>query len=132
MKTVWKDMLEFHHEVRKVHPNRLFAFGFTGMYDYEKAGFTPEQVRSFSDDMAKLGIVWQVQPIWSVAGLNIQAEKFAKEWQQDGIVGYTETISKPSRIPPIVDGFHKLSYAGSHLADSFFSTVAGEPITPPL
>ena len=71
---VWADILEFHTAVRKVHPDRLFAFGFTGMYDYEKAGFTPEQVRSFSDDMVKLGIVWQVQPIWAVGGLNITAE----------------------------------------------------------
>ena len=113
-----------------MYPNRLFAFGFTGMYDYEKAGFTPEQVRSFSDDMAKLGIVWQVQPIWAVSGLNITAEKFAKEWQKDGIAGYIETISKPSKGPPVVDGFHKGSYAGSYLADAFFATVAGENITP--
>ncbi|KAI0485349.1 isocitrate lyase [Xylariaceae sp. FL0804] len=127
---VWKDIVEFHTEVRKVFPKRLFAFGFTGMYDYEKAGFTPEQVRSFSDDMAKLGIVWQVQPIWAVQGLNITAEKFAREWQRDGIAGYIENISKPSRAPPIVDGFHKLSYTGSYLADAFFATVAGQAITP--
>ncbi|KAH6967739.1 isocitrate lyase [Ilyonectria sp. MPI-CAGE-AT-0026] len=127
---VWKDIVEFHTEIRKVYPSRLFAFGFTGMYDYEKAGFSPEQVRSFSDDMAKLGIVWQVQPIWAVGGLNMTADKFAKEWQKDGIAGYIETISKPSRMPPIVDGFHKPSYAGSYLADAFFAAAAGQEITP--
>ena len=100
------------------------------MYDYAKAGFGPEQVQSFSDDMAKLGIVWQVQPIWAVGGLNITAEKFAKDWQKDGIAGYIENISKPSKGPPVVDGFHKLSYAGSYLADAFFAAVAGQEITP--
>lgn len=114
-----------------MYPDRLFAFGFTGMYEYEKAGFSPDQVKSFSDDMAKLGIVWQVQPIWAVAGLNIAAEKFAREWKKDGIAGYIETITKPSRVPPIVDGFHKLSYSGSYLADAFFAAVAGQDITPP-
>ncbi|RSL92670.1 hypothetical protein CEP52_013668 [Fusarium oligoseptatum] len=127
---VWRDILEFHTEVRKIFPDRLFAFGFTGMYDYTKAGFTDEQIRSISDDMAKLGIVWQVQPIWAVGGLNMTAEKFAKEWQQDGIAGYIENISKPSSVPPIVDGFHKPSYAGSYLADAFFAAVAGQEITP--
>ncbi|KAI8717026.1 Isocitrate lyase [Fusarium sp. LHS14.1] len=107
-----EDILEFHTEVRKIFPDRLFAFGFTGMYDYTKAGFTDEQIRSFSDDMAKLGI------------------KFAKEWQQDGIAGYIEKISKPSRAPPIVDGFYKPSYAGSYLVDAFFAAVAGQEITP--
>ncbi len=79
--------------------------------------------------MAALGIVWQVQPIWAVAGLNIASEKFAQDWQRDGIAGYIETISKPSRAPPIVDGFQKLSYAGSYLADLFLAAVAGEEIT---
>lgn len=128
LNTVWKDIEEFHTKVRKVYPNRLFAFGFTGMYDYAKAGFTPEKVRSFSDDMAKLGIVWQVQPIWAVQGLNITADDFAKNWQKDGVAYYSETITKSSRGPPIVDGFHKMSYAGSYLADAFFAAVAGEEI----
>ncbi|KAF7560400.1 hypothetical protein G7046_g3761 [Stylonectria norvegica] len=127
---VWKDITEFHSEVRKVFPKRLFAFGFTGMYDYAKAGFTPEQVESFSDDMAKLGIIWQVQPIWAVQGLNLVVDKFAEDWQERGIAGYLETISKPSRGPPVVDGFHKPAYAGSYLADAFFATVAGQKITP--
>ncbi|KAH7176886.1 isocitrate lyase [Dactylonectria macrodidyma] len=127
---VWKDIVEFHTEVRKVYPDRLFAFGFTGMYDYEKAGFSPEKIRSFSNDMAALGIVWQVQPIWAVGGLNIAAERFAREWQKDGIAGYIETISKPSRVPPVVDGFHKPSYAGTYLADAFFAAVAGHEIAP--
>ena len=123
---VWKDIVAFHEGVRKVYPDRLFAFGFTGMFDYAKNGFTQQQVESFSSDMAKLGIVWQVQPIYSVHGLNIAVEQFAEAWQKDGITGYIETISNPSRAPPGVDGFHKASYAGSFLADAFFATVAGE------
>lgn len=96
------------------------------MYDYVKAGFTQEQIDSFSDDMAALGIVWQVQPIWAVAGLNIETEKFARMWQKHGISWYIENISKPSRAPPVVDGFHKLSYSGACLADALFGAVTGE------
>ncbi|KAL5316772.1 hypothetical protein ACEPPN_015823 [Leptodophora sp. 'Broadleaf-Isolate-01'] len=30
----WNDLVSFHTEVRKVFPKRLFAFGYTGDYDY--------------------------------------------------------------------------------------------------
>lgn len=53
-------MRDFHTEVRKVYPDRLFAFGFTGAYDFIKAGYTQEEVETFPQDIAKMGVVWQV------------------------------------------------------------------------
>jgi isocitrate lyase len=125
----WKDIVDFHTEVRAVHPQRLFAFGYTGDYDFAKAGFSDEQVKDLHLDLAKLGIVWQVQPIWSLQGLNLVTEQFAKLWQEQGIAGYLETVQGPAlSTKPMTDGFEKLSYCGGYLADAFFETVAGELI----
>lgn len=63
-----KDMREFHDGVKAVFPNRLFAFGYVGAFDFIKAGYTQEQVESFPSDIAKMGCVWQVQPIWATQG----------------------------------------------------------------
>ncbi|CAK7246291.1 MAG: hypothetical protein STHCBS139747_007918 [Sporothrix thermara] len=125
---VWADIVAFHEGVRKVHPDRMFGFGYTGMYNYEANGFTKAQVESFASDMAKMGIVWQVQPTWAVQGLNLSTEEFARAWQERGIAGYLETVTAKSRGPPVSDGFHKPSYSGAYLADAFFATVAGEKI----
>lgn len=125
----WQDIVEFHSEVRKIYPDRLFAFGYTGDYDYRKAGFSEDQVKSLHLDLAKLGIVWQVQPIWSLQGLNMVTEQFAAMWQEEGIAGYLRSVQGPALSQePMVDGFEKLSYCGGYLADAFFETVAGEPI----
>jgi isocitrate lyase len=127
---IWKDIVEFHTEVRKVHPERLFAFGYTGDYDYGKAGFSQEQVKTLHLDLAKMGIVWQVQPIWSLQGLNLVTEQFGKLWAEEGIAGYLRTVQGPAlSTKPMTDGFEKLSYCGGYLADAFFETVAGESIT---
>jgi isocitrate lyase len=75
---------------------RLFAFGYTGDYDYPKAGFSPEAVKSFPSDLAKMGVAWQVQPIWALQRLNYQTEKFAKLWRESGIEGYIEEVQKPA------------------------------------
>ncbi|KND87011.1 Mitochondrial 2-methylisocitrate lyase [Tolypocladium ophioglossoides CBS 100239] len=128
---VWKDLVEFHTGVRKVYPDRLFAFGYTGSYDFAEAGFTPDQVKTFHLDLAKLGVVWQVQPIWSLQGLNQAVEKFSKMWTEEAIAGYIRDVQGPAlAADPKVDGFEKLSWCGGYLADAFFSAVAGEPITP--
>lgn len=126
---VWKDLVEFHTEVRKVHADRLFAFGYTGDYDYAKAGFSPEQVKTLPWDLAKMGVVWQVQPIWSLQGLHMEVEKFCKLWKEEGIAGYVRDVQTPALTrKPIADGFEKLAWCGGYLADAFFETVAGEPI----
>ncbi|CZR62222.1 related to Mitochondrial 2-methylisocitrate lyase [Phialocephala subalpina] len=121
----WDDIVSFHEQVRAVFPDRLFAFGYTGDYDYPKAGFTPEKVKSFPSDMAKLGVAWQVQPIWALQGINYQTEKFAKLWKERGIEGYVEVVQKPAlATKPLTDGFEKPSYSGSYLCDAFWDTVA--------
>jgi isocitrate lyase len=127
---VWDDIVEFHTKVREVYPDRLFAFGYTGDYDYGKAGFSPEQVKDLPWDLAKMGVVWQVQPIWSLQGLNMVADQFGKLWAEEGIAGYVRDIQTPALAQkPMADGFEKLSWCGGHLADAFFETVAGESIT---
>lgn len=125
----WDDIVEFHTGVRKIYPQRLFAFGYTGSHDYSAAGFTPEQVKTLHIDLAKMGVVWQVQPIWSLQGLHQATEKFSKMWTEEAISGYVRDVQKPAlEKKPVVDGFEKLSWCGGHLADAFFSAVAGENI----
>lgn len=125
----WEDLVSFHTQMRKVHPERLFAFGYTGDYDYPKAGFCPEAIKSLPSDLAKMGVVWQVQPIWALQGLNYQTEKFAKLWRERGIEGYVEEIQKPAlATKPMTDGFEKPSYSGSYLCDAFWDTVAARDV----
>lgn len=59
----WNDLVEFHTAIQKAYPERLLAFGYGGDYDYPKAGFSPEAIKSFPSDLAKIGIACQVQPI---------------------------------------------------------------------
>lgn len=126
----WNDLVEFHTQVREACPDRLFAFGYTGDYDFAKAGFSPKQLRTLHLDLAKMGVVWQVQPIWSLQGLNQAVETFSKMWVDEAVAGYVRDVQGPAlAASPMVDGFEKLSWCGGYLADAFFSAVAGESVT---
>lgn len=36
-------MYDFHIGVRKVYPDRLFAFGYMGAYGFSKGGYSPKR-----------------------------------------------------------------------------------------
>lgn len=121
----WDDLVSFHDQLRKVYPDRIFAFGYTGDCNFGKAGFSPEAVKSLPSDLAKMGVAWQVQPIWGLQGLNYQTKKFAQMWSERGIEGYIEEVQKPAlSSTPMTDGFEKPSYSGAYLADCYFDTIA--------
>lgn len=122
-------MHEFHSEVRKVYPDRLFAFGYTGAYDFIKAGYTKEEVESFPADIAKMGVVWQFQPIWATQGISLHAKEFAEMFKKEGIAGYMRNVAAPAAANMATDKYGKPTSRGGYLADAFFEVVAGRPIT---
>ncbi|CAG9950485.1 unnamed protein product [Clonostachys rosea f. rosea IK726] len=75
--------------------------------------------------MAKdFGVVWQVQPMYMIQGVNMEIERSAEMWTEEGIGD-----SAVSRKPFKVDGYEKMSWCGGHLSDAFFAAVSGEEIS---
>ncbi|KAI1333757.1 isocitrate lyase [Xylariaceae sp. FL0016] len=124
-----KDMHDFHTSVRQAYPDRLFAFGFLGAYDFIKAGYTEKEIESFHSDIAKMGVVWQVQPIWATQGLSLHSKEFARNFKEGGISWYMKNVSAPAIAGMATDKYGKPTARGGYLADSFFDVVGGEEIT---
>ncbi|OHE93434.1 acetate utilization-3 [Colletotrichum orchidophilum] len=124
-----KDMHDFHAALREVYPNRLFAFGYTGAYDFSKGGYSAEEVETFPADIAKMGIVWQVQPIWATQGLSLHAKQFAEKFTKGGIAGYMRDVAAPAIAGMATDKYGKPTSRGGYLADAFFDVVGGGEIT---
>ncbi|KAI0017116.1 isocitrate lyase [Xylariomycetidae sp. FL0641] len=124
-----KDMHDFHTSVRKVFPNRLFAFGYLGAYDFLQAGYTQQEFESFHSDIAKMGVVWQVQPIWATQGLSLHAKEFAKGFKEGGMPWYMKEVAAPAIAGMATDKYGKPTARGGYLADAFFDVVAGAEIT---
>lgn len=124
-----KDMHEFHTGVRAVYPDRLFAFGFMGAYDFSQGGYSTAELESFHSDIARnYGVVWQVQPIWATQGLSLHAREFAKAFVERGMAGYMQDVAKPAIQSMPTDKHGKPTARGGYLADAFFDVVAGREI----
>ena len=129
----YHDIKEYHETMLSHLPGRMFAFAWGGEWSFpESAGWTPERRREASSIMAKdFGVVWQVQPMYMIQGVNMEIERAAEMWTSEGIGGYYDKIQAPavSRKPFKVDGYEKMSWCGGHLSDAFFAAVAGEEIS---
>ena len=129
----YHDIKAYHESMLSHLPDRLFAFAWGAEYAFpESAGWTPERVKNASGTMARdFGVVWQIQPMYMIQGVNIEIEKSAEMWTNEGIGGYYEKIQTPaiSRKPWRVDGYEKMSWCGGYLSDAFFAALAGEKIS---
>ncbi|RSL39423.1 hypothetical protein CEP54_016326 [Fusarium duplospermum] len=91
-----KDMGEFHSAIKAVYPERMFAFGFTGAYDFSTGGYSPGEVESLHSDLAKMGVVWQFQPVWTMQGLSLHARQFAEGFATGGMSYYMREVAAPA------------------------------------
>lgn len=114
-----QDVEKFHVEIRKISPKRICGFGYVGTYKFEDHGYTTEQVKTLHKDLAKIGAVWQVQPIYATQGSNLHNYKFLQMWKEEGIFGYIRDIQTEALNPaPYRAGAFK-GWGGGHLADTF-------------
>ncbi|KAH8697454.1 isocitrate lyase [Talaromyces proteolyticus] len=128
----YNDIKAYHETMLSRFPSRLFAFSWGGEWKFpSSAGWTAERLKTVSQDMAKdYGVVWQIQPMYMIQGVNMEIEKSAEMWVNEGMGGYYEKIQLPAtqRKPWKVDGYEKMSWCGGYLSDAFFAAIAGEEI----
>ncbi|CAG9953481.1 unnamed protein product [Clonostachys rosea f. rosea IK726] len=81
--------------------------------------------------MAKdFGVVWQVQPMYMIQGVNMEIERSAEMWTRKASAVIMRRFRQAvSRKPFKVDGYEKMSWCGGHLSDAFFAAVSGEEIS---
>jgi isocitrate lyase len=106
----------------------MFAFGFTGSYDFLKGGYSPVEIESFHSDIAKLGVVWQFQPVWAMQGPSVQTRQFADKFVKGGMSYYMREVAAPAIESMPRDSKGNLISRGGHLADAFFDVAARRDI----
>jgi isocitrate lyase len=122
MDFVWQDYLKVHQDIRAVYPERLFAAGYSATYNFAAMGYSEQEVKEFHLRLAKLGVVWQLQPGFAMQGVNHFTKKFSETWSREGIAGYIREIQGPA-TQANADTYEKMSWSGGYLADAYQDIV---------
>lgn len=116
---------KFHKILREKDPKRVFGFGYTGTYNFQANGYSDQEVENLHYDLAKIGAIWQVQPIFAIQGINLFTNKFLNMWKKEGINGYIRDIQKEALDPtPYKPGTFG-SWTGGQFADTFLDIADG-------
>merc|ERR1719468_877912 len=124
-----KQAKEFRDDVLGVHPHLMLAYNNSPSFNWDAAGMTDEQMRTFIWDLAKMGYCWQ---FITLAGFHQNAlgiSLFARAYKTDGMRAYVQDIQRKEREHGVSTLTHQ-KWSGSEIIDSYLKTItAGKTST---
>jgi isocitrate lyase len=80
---------EFCTEIRKEHPNKMFAYNCSPSFNW-KAKLSDAEIRSFKDELGDLGVVYQFITLAGFHSLNYSMFDLACKYRDTGMTGFVE------------------------------------------
>ncbi|KAI9204571.1 isocitrate lyase [Polychytrium aggregatum] len=115
---------EFAAGVFAERPNTMLAYNLSPSFNWDSAGMSDQQIRSFIADLGSLGFVWQ---FITLAGFHSDAlivDTFAREYARNGMLAYVQMIQRQERENGVETLAHQ-KWSGAEYADSLIKTVQG-------
>jgi len=115
---------EFRDDVLGVHPHLMLAYNNSPSFNWDAAGLSDDQMRTFIWDLASMGYCWQ---FITLAGFHQDAlgiAQFARRYKTDGMAAYVQDIQRQERSKGVSTLTHQ-KWSGSELIDAYLKTVTG-------
>ena len=119
---------EFSDNIHKIYPHQMLAYNLSPSFNWNNTGMTPYQIENFTDELGKLGYVWQFITLagFHVNGLNIT--NFVKDFSQRKMLSYLENVQLPE-IENQIDMVTHQKWSGADYIDNLVKTVNGNVST---
>jgi isocitrate lyase len=112
----------FAKGVLAVRPTQMLAYNLSPSFNWDAAGMSDEQIRSFIWDLGKLGFCWQ---FITLAGFHSDAlgiTKFARAYEKEGMLAYVRDIQRQEREAEVPQLTHQ-KWSGAEYIDSLQSLI---------
>jgi len=127
METKKPDMqqcVEFAHAVKKVHPDILLGYNQSPSFNWDTAGMTDAQMKSFQSDIAKLGFTWQFITLAGFHLSGMHADIFAKNYAAEGMLAYVRDVQRVERKEKVEVLTHQ-KWSGADFMDQMVNIATG-------
>ncbi|KAK3825424.1 MAG: isocitrate lyase [Benniella sp.] len=115
---------EFSKGVLAKHPQVMLAYNLSPSFNWDAAGMTDNDMRTFIDNLGKLGFSWQ---FITLAGFHCNAlgvDVFAREFADKGMFAYVNGIQRQERNNSVETLAHQ-NWSGANYYDNLIKTVQG-------
>ncbi|ORZ31584.1 isocitrate lyase [Catenaria anguillulae PL171] len=123
-KPILSQAREFAHGVLAADPTAMLAYNLSPSFNWDAAGMTDEDMRTYVTNLGKLGFVWQ---FITLAGFHSDAlgiDLFARDYAKRGMLAYVEGIQRKEREHGVETLAHQ-KWSGAGYIDSMMMTVQG-------
>jgi len=121
-KPIYSQAKEFRDDVLAEVPHQMLAYNQSPSFNWDTAGMTDEEMRTFIWDLGKLGFCWQ---FITLAGFHSDAlglSQFARHYAKDGMKAYVGMIQRQEREMEVATLTHQ-KWSGAEYLDGLQSIV---------
>jgi isocitrate lyase len=121
-KPILKQAKAFADDVRSEVPHLMLAYNNSPSFNWDSAGMSDEEMKTFIWDIAKFGFCWQ---FITLAGFHCDAlsiTNFAKAYSTDGMKAYVNLIQREERKHGVSTLTHQ-KWSGANYTDKMSTVV---------
>jgi len=114
----------FARGVHAVHPGKKLAYNLSPSFNWDAAGMNDDQIESFTDDLAKLGYVWQFITLAGLHTNGLAMHNFVEAYATTGMKAYNNMIQREEREKNVEIMKHQ-RWSGADLLDQQMTLATG-------
>ncbi|EKM51946.1 uncharacterized protein PHACADRAFT_262369 [Phanerochaete carnosa HHB-10118-sp] len=115
---------EFAEGVHAVYPEQWLAYNLSPSFNWDAAGLSTEDMKSYVWELGKLGFVWQFITLAGLHSNGYISDLFAKNFAKEGMKAYVELIQRKEREIGC-DVLTHQKWSGADYADNMMKTITG-------
>lgn len=120
----FEEATRFSVGVKSRYPNAMLAYNLSPSFNWDSAGMSDEDIKSFQNKLGKLGYVWQFITLAGFHANSLIIDKFARDFAERKMLAYVEDIQRQERVHNVSTLTHQ-AWSGAALIDFQISTVTG-------
>lgn len=127
METAKPDYAQAHQFVEGVkthYPHMLFAYNLSPSFNWDAAGLSDANIRTFIRDLAQLGFVWQFITLAGFHANALAMDSLSKNFVEKGMLAYVTHVQRQERALGVETLAHQ-KWSGANYYDTFLKVVQG-------
>ncbi|GAB9463898.1 Isocitrate lyase [Globisporangium polare] len=114
----------FAEGVKAAVPHQMLAYNLSPSFNWDAAGMSDSEIKTFVDDLGRLGFCWQFITLAGFHSDSLGITRFARDYAQRKMLAYVEGVQRAERNEGVETLKHQ-GWSGTEYVDAMQNTVTG-------
>jgi isocitrate lyase len=110
--------------VKAAVPHQMLAYNLSPSFNWDAAGMSDSEIKTFVDDLGRLGFCWQFITLAGFHSDSLGITRFARDYAQRKMLAYVEGVQRAERNEGVETLKHQ-GWSGTEYVDAMQNTITG-------